>query len=250
MKKFEIINDFHPTRNAIVRMNEVCPYFTMFPLSFPYEKLKHLHQNARILDPFCGRGTTNFAARLHDLNSTGIDSNPVAVAIAQAKFIKTSINFVIKTCQDAIEQTGPLGIPRDDFWEYCYHKVTLKEICSLRTYFLKKKKLSKTDIVLRAITLGLLHGPLTKEKPTYFSNQMPRTYSTKPKSAVSFWKKRKMNARYVSVIDAISRRAEYLLKYQPESTEGFAILADSRDPKIYEKLGKFDFDTVTGDTLS
>ena len=46
-------------------LNAICPYFTMFPLTFP---LAVRHRRARcgewVLDPFCGRGTTNYAARL------------------------------------------------------------------------------------------------------------------------------------------------------------------------------------------
>jgi DNA modification methylase len=67
-------------------LNGVCPYYTMYPLNFP---LRVLETRARpgqwILDPFCGRGTTNFAARVLGLPSIGVDSSAVAVAIAQAK---------------------------------------------------------------------------------------------------------------------------------------------------------------------
>jgi len=37
----------------------------MFPLDFPLDILrKRALPGDRVLDPFCGRGTTNFAARL------------------------------------------------------------------------------------------------------------------------------------------------------------------------------------------
>ena len=66
-------------------LNAVCPYFTMFPLSFPLWALKHASPRAVVLDPFCGRGTSNYAARYLGLRSYGIDTSPVAVAIAKAK---------------------------------------------------------------------------------------------------------------------------------------------------------------------
>jgi len=53
----------------------------MFPLDFPLEQLR-LYPRARwVLDPFCGRGTTLYAARLAGRLEVGIDINPVAVAI-------------------------------------------------------------------------------------------------------------------------------------------------------------------------
>ena len=44
-------------------LNGICPYFTMFPLDFPLGILgRRAKPDDRVLDPFCGRGTTNFAA--------------------------------------------------------------------------------------------------------------------------------------------------------------------------------------------
>jgi DNA modification methylase len=66
-------------------LNGICPYFTMFPLTFPQKVLKrHSSSGDVVLDPFAGRGTTLYAARLLGLGAYGIDSNPVAVAISEA----------------------------------------------------------------------------------------------------------------------------------------------------------------------
>ena len=67
-------------------LNGVCPYYTMYPLDFPLRVLKeHGKRGDWVIDPFCGRGTTNFAARLLGMPSMGVDSSPVAVALAKAK---------------------------------------------------------------------------------------------------------------------------------------------------------------------
>lgn len=66
-------------------LNAICPYFTMFPLEFPLRILRR-HRRARVvLNPFCGRGTTLFAARIRGLRGVGIDTSPVAISISQAK---------------------------------------------------------------------------------------------------------------------------------------------------------------------
>ncbi|CAL1241131.1 DNA methyltransferase [Candidatus Methylocalor cossyra] len=49
----------------------------MFPLDFPLNILKRrAHAGDVVHDPFCGRGTTNYAARLLGLSSLGVDSSP------------------------------------------------------------------------------------------------------------------------------------------------------------------------------
>ena len=50
--------------------------------------------------------------------------------------------------------------------------------------------------MLRAICLGALHGPLSKspDQRGYFSNQMPRTFASKPDYSVRFWRERESQA--------------------------------------------------------
>ena len=80
----------------MLRLNTVCPYYTMFPLAFPLERLARAEATEWVLDPFCGRGTTVFAARLRGLGCVGIDSNPIAAAIAAAKLTDTTAEAVIE----------------------------------------------------------------------------------------------------------------------------------------------------------
>src|SRR5687767_1656889 len=56
-------------------LNGICPYYTMYPLDFPLHVLgKRVTSEEWVLDPFCGRGTTNFAARLLGLPTVGLDT--------------------------------------------------------------------------------------------------------------------------------------------------------------------------------
>src|SRR5947207_3324480 len=87
----------------LLALNAICPYYTMFPLDFPRRILKTAREGDWVLDPFCGRGSTNFAARLCGLGSIGIDSNPVAVAIARAKLVSVSPAALVITCRNILE---------------------------------------------------------------------------------------------------------------------------------------------------
>lgn len=102
--------------NRDYALNAICPYFTMFPLEYPMRILrKHRADNPVVLDPFCGRGTTIFAARALDIEACGIDTSPVACAIAQAKLAATSVDKVIALAAEFIAR-APRNVPDTSFF--------------------------------------------------------------------------------------------------------------------------------------
>ena len=209
-------------------LNAICPYYTMYPLSFPLRVLASASSNESVLDPFCGRGTTNFAARLRGLRSVGIDSNPTAAAVAAAKLVSVTAGSVTARCSEILSRPGRAPeTPRGTFWSLAYSPDTLRDICMLRAAFQSATELSQIDIALRAVVLGILHGPRSKGPPTYLSNQMPRTYATKPRSAVRYWRRLRLKPIAVDVLAAVDRRARHCLSDPPRSSPGSIYLADS-----------------------
>src|SRR5437016_311555 len=98
----------HASRNGL---NAICPYYTMFPLTFPLGRLKAAQPGDWVLDPFCGRGTTNFAARLRGLNSVGIDVSPLAVAVAKSKFAYATAEEVSKLARRIVRERTVRSVP-------------------------------------------------------------------------------------------------------------------------------------------
>jgi len=225
---------------AVTALNAVCPYYTMYPLDFPLRVLqRHGKPRQRVLDPFCGRGTTNFAARLLGMPSCGIDSSRIAVALAQAKLPRVTTGQVVSSAQRILRDgSDPQDVPNTAFWRRAYHRATLRALCRLRETLLDRCG-TDTRIVLRAIILGALHGPLTKNEPSYFSNQSPRTFAPKPAYAVKFWRSRGLYPRHVDVLGVIARRAEWYLTSQPDRGQGQVINGDSRDPDTFAKERRF-----------
>jgi len=217
-------------KSPILRLNTVCPYYTMFPLDFPLRRLIKAEKNDWILDPFCGRGTTLFAARLLGLGCVGIDSNPVAAAIAAAKLAQTTSEAVVEKARSLLDDaSSPLNIPEGDFWELCYHPETLKEICILRSRLMQSCDTAE-EVVLRALLLGILHGPRQRGLPNYLSNQMPRTYATKPSAAVRYWMRTKnTKPPRIDVLDVVKRRAEYSLTAMPPASRGAVYFGDAQN---------------------
>lgn len=222
------------------RLNGICPYFTMFPLSFPLEILgKNATGEGWVLDPFCGRGTTNFAARVLGLPSAGIDVSPIAVAITEAKMVGPSPDEIADEAADILEASHePVDVPRGEFWDLAYDPNVLRDLCRFREALMEDCS-SPARIALRGIILGALHGPLTKATPSYFSNQAPRTFAPKPAYSVSFWRKRGLRPPQVDALKLIRTRADrYYSQHLPDVAH-LTFLGDSADSRVVARLREF-----------
>jgi DNA methylase len=210
-------------------LNSICPYFTMYPLDFPLSLLRrHAKPYHWVFDPFCGRGTTNFAARLCGLASVGFDSSPIAVAIAKAKLARARPSTVLCKAEDILRKfREPSEMPTGEFWSWAYHPQTLHEVCRMREALLSDCS-DPASILLRAIILGALHGPRSKNGSSYLSNQCPRTFAPKPRYSARFWREHRLDPPKISLLEVVRLRAKRYLSEQPERVRGVILQADSR----------------------
>jgi hypothetical protein len=218
----------------VMALNAICPYYTMFPLSFPLRVLAgRAGRGQWVADPFCGRGTTNFAARLLGLPSLGIDSSRVAVALTAAKVARSRVSDVIRVAKAILDETpNRVAIPKGEFWERAYDRAVLRQLCWLRQQLLEDCR-SDARIILRALILGALHGPRTKDSLSHLSNQCPRTYAPKPGYAVRFWRQRRLQPPALDVLELIRTRAQRYLKEQAAAVDAEVALGDSRDTDLW-----------------
>lgn len=218
---------------AHTALNGICPYFTMFPLDFPLSILrKRAREGDVVLDPFCGRGTTNFAARVVGLSSLGVDSSPVAAAITASKLVPAAVDDIIAEARMILTEREARHTPASEFWQWAFHPTVLDALCRFREAFLEDCN-SPPRIALRGIVLGALHGPKQKTFPSYFSNQCPRTYAPKPAYATRFWKERDLVPESINVLTVIERRARRYYGI-PSDITGAVRLADSREPEALQ----------------
>ena len=198
-----------PTRN---RFHSICPYFAMFPESFPEHWIERLTEPGDyVLDPFSGRGTTPFCALLLNRRAVASDVNDVAFCLTKAKTNAPTLRMLlrrIKTLKDKFDGRSwrheASTLP--DFFHWAYHNRTLQQLVFLRRTL--RWKTSKTDGMVAALMLGSLHGEANKSG-AYFSNQMPRTISTKPAYSIRFWRDRGMQPPIRDVFDILQQRARF-----------------------------------------
>ncbi len=219
-------------------LNRICAYFTMFPLRFPHRILKRARDGDRVLDPFCGRGTTNYAARLAGLDSLGIDASPVAAAIASAKVSSTTPRAVMRAYDEVLEAVPYSETPDSEFWRWAFAPGTLRTICRLRTGLLGDHR-TNARVALQAVLLGALHGPQWKA-PSHLSNQAPRTFAPKPNYAISFWKTRGMKPIERDVRTLVETRVNRYFGSERAVSRGRIILGDSRTLSV-RRHGAFDW---------
>jgi hypothetical protein len=213
-------------------LNAICPYFTMFPLRFPLDVLRGRARAGQwVLDPFCGRGTTAFAARLLGLQTLSADTSPVAVALTEAKLLgpEASPGAIAAEARAILRDPPAADVPTGEFWELAYRHDVLEALCALRAALLDDCT-TPARKALRAVLLGALHGPRRVDGgSSYLSNQAPRTFAPKPRYAVGFWRRRGLAPPAVDVLSVIALRAQRYYGAAAPPTERRVAMGDSRD---------------------
>ena len=205
------------------RFHALCPYYAMFPESFAETWIERLTKPGDLVfDPFCGRGTTPFQALLMGRKAIASDISPVAYCVTKAKTDSPSRKALLARIVDLQNQYSPktweqqrLNLP--EFFRWAYSPETLRQILYLRTSLSWAK--SKNDCMIAALTLGSLHGE-TLKSPSYLSNHMPHTISTKPNYSIQFWKERSLRPPKRDAFDLLRQRSAY--RYESHAPKGKA----------------------------
>ncbi len=184
-----------------------------------------------MLDPFCGRGTVPFQAILMERQSIAADINPVAICITKAKTNapkQSSVRrrlTILQNDYSVIEwEAERRSLPR--FFRFAYNKHTLSQLLYLRSVLNWQE--SNVDCMIAALLLGALHGESNKS-PSYLSNQMPRTISTKPAYSVRYWKKHGSKAPRRDTFVLLRDRLAFRYKSNAPNERAVVIKKDIRD---------------------
>jgi len=213
------------------RFHALCPYFAMFPESFAETWIGRLTKpNDVVLDPFSGRGTTAFQSLLMGRRAIASDVNDVAYCVTKAKTCAPALGvlrrritqlergFDGRQWRHAAQSSG-------EFFHVAFSTRTLQQLLYLRAT-LKWRK-SNVDAMVASLASGSLHGEMDKSS-SYFSNQMPRTISTKPAYSVRFWKSRGLQPPERDVFEILRQRATFRFVSEPPKGEAVVLHHDMR----------------------
>ena len=182
-------NRVWPLGSAEGRWKGFGPYYAMFPVDFARDFIdRYSKPGDTIIDPFCGRGTSNYVAKILERNSIGCDVNPVAWVYSKAKTdpVRQTGRLMRRVREIWESQTKSDRESENEFQKYAWSKTVLTFLNSARREL--DWKCSKTDWTLAGIILVYLHGKLGGG----LSNQMRQSKSMAPDYAVRWWKQRNM----------------------------------------------------------
>lgn len=141
---------------------------------------------ARVYDPFSGRGTTGIESGLLGRTPILNDANPLGVILAKPRFFVPDLAAV----EQRLGALGPgAGGKADRDLSMFYHPQTESEIVALRAYLLDRRASGQEDDVDRWIRM-VATNRLTGHSAGFFS-----VYSLPPNQAASPQSQIKINAR-------------------------------------------------------
>lgn len=195
----------------------------MFPETFAEHWIASLTRPGQtVLDPFCGRGTLPFQALLMGRGAIGVDVNDVAYCVTRAKTnapALTSVQRRLRALEESFDpeiyEPGRKRLP--EFFRVAFSANTLRQILHLRDSL--RWRQSKVDCMIAALALGSLHGE-SERSPSFMSNQMPHTISTKPAYSVRFWRRHGFKAPRRDCFDLLLRQAGF--RYASSPPDGMA----------------------------
>ena len=165
------------------------PYYAMFPVQFAKQVVDTMTpQGGRVLDPFCGRGTTPFVAQVTGRSSLGIDINPVAWVFAKVKTSpESNVGKLLQRLEDLRDTVRTQDTqPENEFQHWAWSPDVLGFLNAARRVLDWRGDI--TDRTLMGFILVNLHGRANDG----ISNQMQKSRAMGPDYSIRWWKKRCM----------------------------------------------------------
>jgi hypothetical protein len=195
----------------------------MFPVDFALETIERYSSPGElVVDPFCGRGTTVFAANALGRMGLGVEINAVGWAYAATKLSPAPMNKVLnrfKDLQMASKHDDLPDLPR--FFTLAYAPNIRKFLAAARDNLNWKE--SHVDRTAMSVLLLYAHG----NRKNSLSNQMRQTKAMSPAYALRWWSEREMKPPSLDAVDFLESRLARRYKYGSPSFDGHILRGDS-----------------------
>ena len=168
-------------------MHTMCSYHGMFPAKVAHYFIQRYSRPGDVvLDPFSGRGTVPLQARVEGRRAICNDLSPLAYVLSGAKTHPPTWDaveaFLTKLATE-YHYTRQADPDVSDDIRMLYHPNTLRQICYIRNYLLRRPlaRWSQEDLMVAGALAGIMHGSYRRDGTSqYLSISMPNTFSMSP----------------------------------------------------------------------
>ena len=179
------INEYWTARQRAASSLHEISYRACFKPQLPRFFIQRFSDPGDIIyDPFMGRGTTVIEAGLLGRTPHGCDINPLSRFLTRPRLNPSTLRQVTERLRE-IDLSDCDEMPEDLLT--FYHPDTLREICALKKYLLKRNAEVRLDSVDEWIWMVAINR-LTGHSPGFFS-----VYTLPPNQAVSVRAQKKIN---------------------------------------------------------
>jgi DNA modification methylase len=183
-------------------LHYITPYQASFPPQIPAFFIERYSKKAeKVLDPFCGRGTTVFEANNLERIGMGVDISPLAIHISKSKLKSVTYKQVQKRLKE-IDFSNHCIEGYEEFKDI-YHEKTYSQIINLKNQL----KDSPVDNLIKTIILGRLHG----HSNAFFSVWTFNVISFSKERIKKQSEKRGLKPQYRDVVPRILKKAKTVL---------------------------------------
>jgi DNA methylase len=181
-----LVNEFWTSKQRAASSLHEVSYRACFKPQLPRFFIERFTKPGDVVyDPFMGRGTSVVEAALLGRTPVGCDVNPLSAILAAPRLSPPTLEEVVARLEQ-LDLSTAASIPED--LSVFYHPITLRSICALREYLLKREANGSLDNLDRWIRMVAVNR-LTGHSPGFFS-----VYSMPPNQAVSIAAQAKINA--------------------------------------------------------
>lgn len=216
-----------PASTATARWSTLGPYYAMFPVSFVRATVEAFcPAGGAVLDPFCGRGTVPYVARVTGRPSLGVDLNAVAYLFSAAKTDpEPDPARVVGRFADIAAAARPSdAVAASEFQRLAWSPRVLGFLNAARRVL--DWRGTRLDRTVMALVLVHLHG----KTGNAVSNQMRQSKSMAPDYAVRWWSERGLRPPDLDPVRYFAERVAWRYRHGVPSGAAARIeLGDARD---------------------
>jgi hypothetical protein len=208
------------------RWGALGPYYAMFPLDFAVATIRDYSSPGEgILDPFCGRGSTVYAASVLGRRSYGIEISPVGWLYSSVKLRpapQDSVLLRLREIGDEAAKHKGLADSLPTFFQHCFSRKVLSFLAEARQSL--QWRINRVDATLMAVLLVYLHG----KRSASLSNQMRQSRAMSPQYSVRWWKRKKLEPPQIDPFSFLDTRIRWRYrKGNPRLKGGRVLFGDS-----------------------